>query len=480
MQFIVVKVMGEWMRREDKLLKNTVILGLGTFLPKFASFIILPILTGYLTRVEYGTYDLITILVSFFLPAVTLQIQTAAFRFLIDVREDINQKKNIITNVFAYTIPISLIALGVLFFLLKNLSMEEKSAICIYFVADILANTERQIARGLSKNKYYSISAILGSLGQLMFVLIFVFILNGGLFGATLALSFSALCETFYLFFSMHLYKYIDFHIISIDQIKRLLAYSWPMVPNSMSMWVMRVSDRLVITIFMGASANAIYAVANKIPSILTIAQNTFNMAWQENATIVSVDKDAEEYYSKMFRILYDFMAGAFCILVSLTPVFFKILIKGNYDEAYRQIPILFLAMFFFSIAGYIGGIYVAYKKTTSVGITTIVAAVCNLIINLLCIKKIGLYAASGSTLISYIFLCIYRMIDVKKIVNINYEIKHLISVFIVLIAVSLFCMFEISALNVANFIIAVVFFATLNGRATVNVTRKLFTKIVK
>ena len=254
------------MRREDKLLKNTVILGLGTFLPKFASFIILPILTGYLTRVEYGTYDLITILVSFFLPAVTLQIQTAAFRFLIDVREDINQKKNIITNVFAYTIPISLIALGVLFFLLKNLSMEEKSAICIYFVADILANTERQIARGLSKNKYYSISAILGSLGQLMFVLIFVFILNGGLFGATLALSFSALCETFYLFFSMHLYKYIDFHIISIDQIKRLLAYSWPMVPNSMSMWVMRVSDRLVITIFMGASANAIYAVANKIP----------------------------------------------------------------------------------------------------------------------------------------------------------------------------------------------------------------------
>ena len=62
------------MSREGKLVKNTLILSIGTFLPKLASFVTLPILTAYLTKEEYGTYDLITVLVSLLLPAVTLQI----------------------------------------------------------------------------------------------------------------------------------------------------------------------------------------------------------------------------------------------------------------------------------------------------------------------------------------------------------------------------------------------------------------------
>lgn len=69
------------MSREGKLAKNTLILGVGTFLPKFASFITLPILTGCLTKSEYGIYDLITVLVSLLLPVATLQIQAAAFSF---------------------------------------------------------------------------------------------------------------------------------------------------------------------------------------------------------------------------------------------------------------------------------------------------------------------------------------------------------------------------------------------------------------
>jgi O-antigen/teichoic acid export membrane protein len=51
------------MGRETKLAKNTFILAIGTFLPKFAAFITLPILTGCLTKDEIGRYDLITTLV---------------------------------------------------------------------------------------------------------------------------------------------------------------------------------------------------------------------------------------------------------------------------------------------------------------------------------------------------------------------------------------------------------------------------------
>lgn len=468
------------MKREEKLIKNTIIIAIGNFLPRLASFIVLPILTGYLTQEEYGTYDLITVLVSLLLPAVTLQIQTAAFRFLIDVRGDLKEEKRIVTNIFAFTFPVSIIALIILYFALFQLEPLVRWLICIYFIFDILVNTARQIVRGLSKNKDYSISAIIGSCGRLLFALVFVLWLRTGLVGATLTLIASVAVEFLYLIFRTRLHRYIDFSLLSKSTVKKLLKYSWPMVPNSMSMWVMRLSDRLVVTFFMGVAANAVYSVANKIPQLLMIAANTFDMAWQENASMASKDDDASTYYTQMFRAVFDFMAGVFGLLVAVAPIMFSLLIQGDYEDAYCHMTILFLAIFFLSIAAYLGGVYVAYKKTTSVGITTALAAVCNLVFDIATIQWIGLYAASGSTLISYLFLCIYRMIDLKKFVDIRYDLKRIVIVVLVLIAMSVLCFVNNTVCNILNLAIGIAMFCILDGKMIMVLVRKLMRKVKK
>ena len=468
------------MKREEKLIKNTIIIAIGNFLPRLASFIVLPILTGYLTQEEYGTYDLITVLVSLLLPAVTLQIQTAAFRFLIDVRGDLKEEKRIVTNIFAFTFPVSIIALIILYFALFQLEPLVRWLICIYFIFDILVNTARQIVRGLSKNMDYSISAIIGSCGRLLFALVFVLWLRTGLVGATLTLIASVAVEFLYLIFRTRLHRYIDFSLLSKSTVKKLLKYSWPMVPNSMSMWVMRLSDRLVVTFFMGVAANAVYSVANKIPQLLMIAANTFDMAWQENASMASKDDDASTYYTQMFRAVFDFMAGVFGLLVAVAPIMFSLLIQGDYEDAYCHMTILFLAIFFLSIAAYLGGVYVAYKKTTSVGITTALAAVCNLVFDIATIQWIGLYAASGSTLISYLFLCIYRMIDLKKFVDIRYDLKRIVIVVLVLIAMSVLCFVNNTVCNILNLAIGIAMFCILDGKMIMVLVRKLMRKVKK
>ena len=99
------------MSREGKLVRNTLVLSIGTVLPKLASLVTLPILTGCLTKDEMGAYDLVTVLVSLLLPSATLQIQAAAFRFLLDRRQEIKDIKRISTNIVFFTIPTSLIAL---------------------------------------------------------------------------------------------------------------------------------------------------------------------------------------------------------------------------------------------------------------------------------------------------------------------------------------------------------------------------------
>lgn len=65
------------MSRETSLAKNTLIMTIGTVLPKVSYLITLPIVTAKLTKAEYGTYDLITTMVSLFLPVASLQIQAA-------------------------------------------------------------------------------------------------------------------------------------------------------------------------------------------------------------------------------------------------------------------------------------------------------------------------------------------------------------------------------------------------------------------
>lgn len=465
------------MSRESKFVKNTLILSIGTFLPKLASFITLPIITNYLTKAEYGTYDLVTVLVSLLLPVATLQIQTAAFRFLIDVRDVEEKVKRIITNIMVFVIPVSLVTLAVVFFVLK-LSMLTRFLVCLYLFFDILVNVVRQIVRGLGKNHFYSVSSVLNSLLMVAFVPIFIYWKRMGLEGVLISCALSCILSLIYVFFKAKLHLYLNLSLIDGKIIKQLLAYSWPMVPNSMSMWVMRLSDRFVITMIMGIEANAVYAVANKIPHLLTLAQNTFSMAWQENASIVASDSDVAKYYSDMYRRIFRFMAGCMGLLIAATPVLFSVLIKGDYDEAKSQIPILILSMFFSSLSAYMGGIYVAFMKTKSVGITTIISALINLVTNFGMIHWIGLYAASVSTLISYVFLTLYRMSDVKKIVKIEYKWVEMIFITCILIAQCYIYTQGTMPFYILNCVIGVAVFFAFNMEIIQHLFNKLFNKV--
>ena len=110
------------MSREKVLAKNTAILAIGTFLPKVSTYFTLPILTGILTKEEYGTYDLVTVLVSLILPAATLQIQTALFRFLIEIREDEKEVKKIVSTGSSFIIIVSILALIILNIVMNKIS----------------------------------------------------------------------------------------------------------------------------------------------------------------------------------------------------------------------------------------------------------------------------------------------------------------------------------------------------------------------
>ena len=453
------------MQREKEFVKNSAILSLGTILPKLASIITLPVITGCLSKADYGTFDIITILVSLFLPVATLQMQAAAFRFLITVRGHKEEQKKIISNIVLFTIPICIISLFILFFFLRNIDIETRVLILLYFFIDTILITARQIARGLSKNLIYSISALVNSTLEMALMVILLRIMGGALKSALIALIIPQTVSLIYVIIHAKVYEFIDSGLFSLGVIKELISYSWPMIPNSLSAWVMRASDRLVLTWFMGVEANAIYAVANKLPNMFNIVQNTFSLAWQENAAMSVNDEDAGDYYGKMFSNVFNVFVGIMALLIFFTPLLYKILIRGDYLEAYNHMPILYIAALFATVSSYLGGIYVAHMKSKQIGVSTTLAAATNFLINIVFVKTIGIYAASISTLISYLWLAIYRMVDVQKIQKIKFEYKRIVALTAVLIGMAIVCSLRNSYLDASNMLIAIVTAISLNRK---------------
>ena len=94
------------------------------------------------------------------------------------------------------------------------------------------------------------------------------------------------------------------------------------------------------------------------------------------------------------------------------------------------------ISVYYLSLSAFYGGIYTAYKKTTILGTTSFVAAIVNVLIDIVLIKFVGIYAAAISTVVSAFYLYYYRKrkmshyLDVKD----NRDWKILVTFIILLI----------------------------------------------
>lgn len=462
------------MERERALAKNTIIIGFGTFLPKFASIITLPIVTGSLTKAEYGTYDLLLTLISLVLPLATLQIQSAAFRFLVQIRKKKEECSLVITNIVFFTIVCSIIPVIVIFFAIYNYSVFTRVIICFYFLFDIILQTFQQITRGMGRNALYSLSTVANSGINLVLIYILIKLCNFGLSGVISAITLANICSSFLLYRKNNMQDYLSFDLISKDFTKQLISYSWPLIPNNLSSWVMTLSDRLLLSLFLGVEVNAVYAVAKKIPNLLIAVQSTFSLAWQENASLSVKDNDIDNYYSHMFSLIFNLVIGSCAALIGVSPLLFSLLIRGDYMEAYYQMPVLFIALTFTTLSSYLAGIYIADKRTKEIGVTTTIAATINLAIDLIFIPTIGMWAASISTLVGYLFLFVYRIIDLKKYHEISFNYLHIVFGIAVLILFGIVSFINNTVCNCILFIIGLLVFIYLNKILIVSLYQKI------
>jgi len=229
------------MNRSKSLLKNTFILGIGKLFSKVLVFIMVPLYSRWLSTGDYGTFDLYTTYISLLVPLLTLSCGEAVFRYLLDADENFD-KKRIISSGFAIIFVSSIIGfLIVCCYFVKN-QRGMMIPFVIYLLADSLYSFLTAYLRGIKKISLYAISSIICVFSTFIFVTALVYFCGFGLIGIIYGYALAYCLSALFIIIKTRFFEYISFDMIKILEVKRLLKYSAPLVPNSISWWIVNGS----------------------------------------------------------------------------------------------------------------------------------------------------------------------------------------------------------------------------------------------
>lgn len=468
------------MSKEKRLIKNTMIFTIGNFSTKFITFLLLPFYTYYLSTFDYGYVDIVSSFVSLFIPIVSFQLMDGCYRYLIITEEKENQNK-IISNAFIVVFRNLILANLVYIALNGFIEIRYSFIILIQFNAAIIQAFMQQSIRGLKKNYIYSMAGIIFTVCTLVSNIILIAFMGLKAEGLIISNIIGYVFSFTYIIISCKFISYIKFSYKDEKIAKELISYSLPLIPNSLNWWIMNVSDRIIINIFQGVSGNGIYAIANKFPQVVDMMCKTFNMAWQESA-ITEYDSDLrDEFYSKVFNDYITIVYSITILMLSGTRILFSIGINEKFVEAYNYVPFLLYGVVFSTFASFYGTAYQSTKNTKGAFVSSVLGSVVNFVINITLIQIIGIYAASLSTMISFLFMWIYRIFDTKKYFNI--KIKWNRFIWLVILSVMYIVVYytnHIVIINLLGIIGAIIIFIYFNYYNISKIIMKVIRKVMK
>lgn len=425
--------------RAEALVKNTLILTIGKISTQAISFFLLPLYTAYLTKQDYGVVDLVATVVTLLVPILNMQIEQGIFRFMVTNRENKERLQQIVST--SFTFIIAQILLVTVVFTVVNIFVHSEYKWFLYanLVINMLVFLLMQVMRGLGDNVGYALAALISSVVNIGVNLMLILVFNLGAKAMLTASVVGGIAVVFFTLFRVKFWQYFDIKHFNKPTFKELLSYSVPLIPNELSWWAIRTSDRFIISAFLGYAANGIVAVANKIPSVFVMFYNIFGIAWTESVVLHLKSTDGGEFFSNMtnrsFRI---FSCGALMI-IGVVPFIFGWLINEKFAEAYYLIPLYIIGCIFNVVIGLVSTVYIVYKKTKVIAKTSIIAAVICVLLSMTLVKYIGIYASPVANIIGFGVMMIYRCIDLRKYVQMRWNMGYMLwlSVFSLLVIVT-------------------------------------------
>lgn len=431
------------------------------FALKGVEFITIPLFTRLMTQNEYGAYNNFVSWLQIVLIVGNMYLFPSLYSARYDYEKCLNKY---ITTMLLVGSFFALTELGIVHFFtqcIKFFFAIEKNFIVLMFIYAMF-RPALEIFLLLERLHYHYKSTVvvsslttISSVGlSLLMVVLMEDKLCARIYGTYLPLIL--ICIFFYINYLMR-----DFDF-KIEYAKYAVSIAFPYVPHLLAMTVLSSTDRIMITMFCGSEATALYSLAYTCALVVSVLWGAVNAAFApwlgekiHNRDYTSINEISTKYVLIVAVPVIGF--------VLLAPEILLILGGEKYNSAVVVIPPVMLGCFIQFIYSMYVDIEQFMKKTVGMALASIMAALLNFVLNLYFIPKYGFVAAAYTTFIGYFFLLVSHYLLVRAM-NLHklYKTKSFIVTILLLCGISFFSLFLYEHILIRLFVVMLYFIITI------------------
>lgn len=417
-----------------KVIKTFISFSVGTWLGAIVSIITVPILTRFFSPEEFGKAAMFTIGLNVLMMFIMFGVDQAFVRFYYE-----ENLKKLLVKCLKITFVSYIVSLVFVYFFRIEISvylfgMYDPLIIFLLTISSllyVLNNYSLTVLRMNQMGWQYSLAQFLSKLFELIFVLVFFYILGKSYSTLVLGKVISIFLVTIVAVYSNKQKKdTLPKSTISENSIMAIVRYSFPLALTGILTWMMQSVDRLAIKEWSTFRELGIYVAAYRIISIMDIVVASFSVYWTPLALERFINKgypENREFYKRVNSLISLVM-----VIISVGIIGTKDLLVYMLGEDYRQaaniLPFLvFFPMMYLASETTVIGINFFKKVKWHLFIITIVLIV-NIIGNLSLVPIFSAKGAALSTAVSYIFYFILRTHISLKYYKIEYELRKFYS----------------------------------------------------
>lgn len=398
-----------------KTLVETIIYGLGGIFTSIIGYVLLPIYTRVLEVGVYGVNELLASISTIGIYILSMGVSSALVKcYVRDCESDRDRAELVSTAILmsglvagGILIPLALFGLPLSRTMLGSETYGTALSLNLVWTFLMILNAlPLQVFRTERKPIPYVIATLLQPLLSGGLNILFLVYFHMGVTGIYLGNTIAALLIA--LIYIPWMLKRFGFHLTS-RAARLLLSFGIPLVPASLLIWVMNLSNRYFLLGMTDLDQVGLYSLGYKVAMIMQVfLVAPFSLVWPPIMYKVASQADAKTVYAKALNYYALFGMLVVAGLVSLAPDLIHIMATPKYATAARVVPLTALAFFLYGANfALMVGIHLTNKmKYYPIG--NLIGALLNIGLNILLIPYLGVVGSALGTFIAYTGLTAY------------------------------------------------------------------------
>lgn len=443
------------MKKENKLIKNTLIFSIGNFSSKLLSFFLVPIYSYFLTPDDYGSIDIVLTVVSMLYVFVSFQTIETVFRFIQD--DDSTEKRQVTFSNAFITACIGMLMYFLCMMIINQVySIEYCWLMILHVITNISCSFILQTIRGIGKVKLYALFGIVSTFIQAITNIILVVgfrigavsLLYAPIISNTVIFIIAIIASKTFVLFKP---RYISWHVI-----KKQLAFSLPLMPNALCIWLTSVVGKYILLLSYEEYDVGLLTFSMKFSQLLITINSIFFMAWQMDLVERQNDPERDTYVSKISGYYINFLCGLVMVMLPVLHLYIQYFAGEAYRITWVYIAPFFIGVIFNSVTLFLNGLFYREKKTSWLFISTISSTVIYMILSVILIQKFYIIGIGIAYAVSELIRCIITYFRINTFSNVVFTPNIILKNTALLIA-SLF-LYYICRSIVSNIVLFAVF----------------------